>query len=249
MGRLTSEGGVRGIAKNHRSLTGKVCVTGHDSQPFESSLERDFYRILDFMPEVVSFTAQPVEIQFDWEGIRRSYFPDALALFKNGSKILYEVKYRSDLKEQWPEMESKYRAATQYCRSQGMIFKFVTELEVRSGPILENIKFLRRYKTFRVDFGVKKRLIDTLRIVGPAATPKVLLDATYDSVEWKKKGLSSLWYLISTGEIEYDWLTKLSMNSPIWLSENLSCQIPLSYLLRQARSLNMPEKVTRLHTY
>ena len=68
MGRLTSEGGVRGISKNHRSLTGKVSVSGQDSQPFESSLERDFYRVLDYMPEVTSFTAQPLEIQFELDG-------------------------------------------------------------------------------------------------------------------------------------------------------------------------------------
>lgn len=249
MGRLTSKGGVRGIDKNHRSLTGKVSVSGQESQPFESSLERDFYQLLDFAPDVTSLTAQPIEISYQFGRLDRRYFPDVKAVFSDGSVVFYEVKYRVDLAEQWPEAVHKYRAAIHYCRENGARFKIVTEKEIRGGSMLQNIKFLRRFRNPPIDYGVKKRLIDTLRILGPIATPKVLLEATNDSDEWKSKSLRVLWYLIATHEIQYDWYMKLTMNSPIWLSEKSQCLPPLSYRLRRARSSSTPEKNSKSRTF
>ena len=112
---------VRKIPKNYRNVTG---VASHHKATgramFESTLERDFLTLLEFDPAVESFEVQPVTVHWlDESDKERIYTPDVLAYFHSTHHptTLYEVKYRSELKELWPELKPKFRAALQFARA------------------------------------------------------------------------------------------------------------------------------------
>ena len=101
---------VRTIPKHSRSLTGLVPNTRTQAMTaFESSLERDFLMLLDFDPDVELFEEQPVKIGYhDDNGRRRTYTPDVLVRYRTDrpqarhtKPLLYEVKYRDDLRQHW----------------------------------------------------------------------------------------------------------------------------------------------------
>lgn len=236
MGRLSSSGGVRTIPRNYRSLTGKVSFSGgSEAQPFESSLERDFYQILDFDHQATSATAQPFKIPYEIDGELRHYFPDVLVRYTDHISVVYEIKYRCDLATQWADSVVKFKAAVKFCKANGMVFRILTDKEIRAGSIMANIQFLRGFREIPIEYGVKKRLIDGVRVLGPALTPKILLEATYDSEDWKLRAMPVLWFLIANRMIEINFFERLTMNSHIWLSERTLCQMPLSLSLRKAR--------------
>ena len=89
---------------------------------FESTLERDFITLLEFDSRVFEFEVQPVKIEWtDKNGKRRRYFPDVI--FKRKTKhgietVLVEVKYRSDLKEDWEVLKPKLKAGLHYAQQQ-----------------------------------------------------------------------------------------------------------------------------------
>ena len=129
---------VRKIPKNYRNVTG---IAAHSksvgSAAFESTLERDFLSLVEFSKDVTKFEVQPVSIEwFDTSGKRHTYVPDVLVHYKQSRHtkvvILYEVKYRSDLKENWQILKPKFKAAIAYCKTRCWRFKLVTEVEIRT---------------------------------------------------------------------------------------------------------------------
>jgi TnsA endonuclease N terminal len=145
---------VRIISRNSRSLTGKVIDFRRQSAvAFESALERDLYVLLDFDAAVAQFEEQPVTIPYrDPAGVSRTYTPDVLVYYHVGltdqqdrQPVLYEVKYRDDLRANWGDYKPKFKAARRYAREQGWAFRLITEREIRT-PYLKNAKFLRAYR-------------------------------------------------------------------------------------------------------
>ncbi len=160
---------VRTVPKNSRSLTGLVPNPRTQAMTaFESSLERDFLLLLDVDPDVEFFEEQPVKIIYhDAKGGRRTYTPDVLVRYRtdppparHSKPLLCEVQYRDDLRQHWVEYRPKFRAAQRYARQQGWRFQVVTERHVRT-PYLENVKFLRPYRTLPVNDAYRTQLLST----------------------------------------------------------------------------------------
>ena len=190
---------VRKIPKNYRNITG---MAAHSKSvgcaAYESSLERDFLSLLEFCPDVIRFEVQPVSIEwFDDSGKKHMYTPDVLVHYKPSRQpvtiILYEVKYRSDLRKNWSVLQPKFKAARAFCRQKGWMFKLVTEVEIHT-VYLQNVRFLLPYMRNAV----------------------VLVAAVFQD-EWNQaKILPVLWYLVAVGEIGADLNLPLTMNSTLW---------------------------------
>lgn len=210
---------VRKILKNYRNVTG---VASHHKATgmamFESTLERDFLTLLEFDPAIESFEVQPVTVHwFDESNKERIYTPDVLAYFYSPEHqtTLYEVKYRSELKERWSELKPKFKAAVRFARSKGWRFKLITEIEVREVR-LKNAKFLlpfvKKGPVSEADMHVLEAAIQNLK----QSTPKDLLTHIYQD-EWGGAHLiPTLWYLIGTRKIGTDLDQPLTMSCPIW---------------------------------
>jgi hypothetical protein len=215
---------VRTVPKNSRSLTGLVPNTRTQLMTaFESSLERDFLLLLDFDPDVEFFEEQPVKIVYhDANGRRRTYTPDVLVRYRTDrlqarytKPLLCEVKYRDDLRQHWAEYRPKFRAAQRYARQQGWRSRLVTERRVRT-PYLENVKFLRPYRTLPVNDSYRTHLLSTLASV-EATDPASLLAAVCQDRWQQAQLLPMLWQLVATRQIATALDQPLTMQSRLWL--------------------------------
>jgi hypothetical protein len=218
---------VRIIPKNYRSLTGLVLNSRTQSMTaFESSLERDFFLLLDFDPDVEFYEEQPVKIVYnDAKGRRRTYTPDVLVRYRtdlpqarHSKPLLCEVKYREDLRQHWVEYRPKFRAAGRYARQHSWRFRLVTERDVRT-PYLDNVKFLRSYQTRAINESDRTRLLVVLSALGQT-NPASLLNAISQDRWQQAQMLPVLWQLIATRQIRTDLSHPLTMHSAIALKES-----------------------------
>lgn len=211
---------VREIPRNYRFLTGIVSQTG---TAFEGTLERDFYILLGWDPRVARVEGQPVTLTYqDARGVTRPYTPDTLVYYhpEPGATVapaprLFEVKPRERIREDWPAIKRKYKAARRFARLQGWTFGFVTEKEIRT-PLLDNIKFLRRHRKQPVDPAARDLLLRTLQEQG-SSTPGAVLAAVSQDSNQRAVLISALWKLIATRVIACDLSKPLKMTSQISL--------------------------------
>ncbi|WP_288051901.1 TnsA endonuclease N-terminal domain-containing protein [Acidiphilium sp.] len=217
MALLSSAKPVRQIWSTSRGVTGRVAVSADQSAAHESSLERDWLLCLALDRRVQRLLEQPFTMEYEHEGKSRKYTPDLHVDYSDGRNqwsVIYEVKYRDDLRDSWEQYRPRVRAAVGYCRARGWRFKIVTDKDIR-GTRLENIRFLRRYERVPVQQDYRQALLGTLAITGPT-TPKSLLAATYYDKERQMAALCELWRLVLAGEIFSDLGSPLTMSSTIW---------------------------------
>lgn len=217
---------IRKIGLGRRALAGMI-PTDKQGEPavarFESSLERDFYVLLEFDPYVTRWDPQPLRLQVA-PGLP-SYVPDALVSYvpSNGDahaeyRVLYEIKYREELKNQWATLKPRFMAARRYARSQGWRFKLITEREIRGTDLLWNAKFLLPYVHDSVSEGEHALLTKMLRRL-EQATPSTLLSACATDPWEQARLLNALWHLVAIRDIGCDLGLKLTMHSEIWLRD------------------------------
>jgi len=109
---------------------------------FESLIEQDYIFILDFEPEVLAFSEQPIQIEYVWEDRSHHYTPDFLVTRKTGEEI---VECKAQKMVNRDENQRKFQAARGWCQNQGWHFRVVTDEEIRAGNRLNNIKLLTRH--------------------------------------------------------------------------------------------------------
>jgi hypothetical protein len=109
---------------------------------FESLLERDFIYLLDYDQGVEWFEEQPLTIEYQHEGKTLHYTPD-FHLLERGRDVLVECK--PDRFVNKDENRRKFAVARDRCAQRGWEFRVVTDLHVRAGFRLQNVKLLTRY--------------------------------------------------------------------------------------------------------
>lgn len=92
---------------------------------YDSLLERNYMQELEQMGGVVSWTKDHgIRISYRVLGlIPRTYLPDFLVTFADGSTELHETKGAGFLA--WLETHAKRRAADAWCKRRGMIYRFI----------------------------------------------------------------------------------------------------------------------------
>lgn len=109
---------------------------------FESTIERDYVYVLDYEVDVTSFEEQPFVIEYRYADKTRRYTPD-FHVVRSGRNVLVECK-PADLVST-DENQRKFAAARQICALREWEFEIVTDIQLRSGSRLSNIKLLRQY--------------------------------------------------------------------------------------------------------
>jgi hypothetical protein len=173
---------------------------------------------LDFDWRVVRLQEQPYTLNYVHDGKERRYTPDVLAVFDDHRSewtVVYEVKSREELLQNWHTLRPRFKAAVRDCRSKGWRFRIVTERDIRT-PYVQNIKFLRRFRDLPELPMHQQALLYTLPVLG-TTTPQALLAATWWEEEKRLVALSELWRLVATRKIAVSLLEPLSMATPIWL--------------------------------
>lgn len=127
---------------------------------WESKLERDRFRQLEFERDVISYREQPFSVSFRLGGKRRTYTPDIEVTRVNGV-FIEEVKPEEKLS--CPELQARLAALTEVFESQGMQFRVVTERTIRRQPYLKNVTGLLRYSRL---LATEKETNLVLRVTG-----------------------------------------------------------------------------------
>ncbi len=219
---------VRHIPKNYRNVTGRFAATKASGvAEFESTLERDFLIIQEFDLNVLKFEVQPLVIEWeDRVGKSRCYTPDVFVEYRKDiapakymKPLLCEVKYRQDLRENWPELFSRLRAGFRFARRQGWRFKIFTENEIRT-PYLSNARFLLPYMCSAPDEAHLELLLGRLSEMREA-DPESLIKAIFRDRWAQAELLPTLWYLVANRQIGTDLGLPLTMRSRIWDKETL----------------------------
>jgi len=215
---------VRTLKKSYRSqlslLMSRKAV--NPSVFCESTLERDFHKLLEFMPWVISFEEQPMKIPYvDANGRPGKYTPDTLTHLQfddDFEKWIFEVKYRKDLRENWSEYRHKFRGAVHHCKAQGYDrFKIVTEVEIRSGYKLKNVKLFLKNR----NSSINPDLLECItRVVGGNGTilTRSLLELATDKMRVDQNEVCrGLYHLIANHRVGLDLDAEFTYQSDLWL--------------------------------
>lgn len=216
---------VRKIKPNSTSTTGSYSSLKNLAHiEFESSLEADFIRMLEFDLKVDRFVQQPVKIYYtDERGKKRSYTPDFIVYFKEDPMtnapyhcpLLCEVKPRHLLKKYWKMLKPKFRAAMRHCSEVGWKFKIQTDKEIKT-QFTKNIKFLLPFMKQTPDYGLIQKIQHALQSLR-SSTPKELIRFYSKEVMNQAELVAPLWYLVGNQRVGCDLSGKLTMNTKIWL--------------------------------
>lgn len=212
-------GPVREIGIGNRGVSGVFPGFGR----YESTLERDLMEILRFDPDVERVDPQPVEVPYvDRKGKAGKYKPDGLIHFQPSLgesvvPVLYEVKYRSDFRENWKTLIPKFRGARDFARREGWRFAVYTENEIRT-HYLTNARFLWQYKHRVPPETLRQHVLSVLSDL-EEADPDLLLCSLCNVVEYRAEMIPVLWHLVATGAIGCDLNEPLNMRTRIWAEE------------------------------
>jgi hypothetical protein len=207
----------RNISANEFSLTGQIkSLKRNDLVDFESSLERDYIHILEFDENVRYYYEQPIKIEFN----DRYYIPDFFVEYWDGTKEVIEIKYTIDLIENASKYVVKFKAAEEFCNSNDLRFRILTENEIRN-DYLFNIKFLNavqiRHTSNESEYFNEFELLEQNMKNLKRTTPNKLLDRC-TSCEFKRIELIQyLWLMIIYKKIKVNLYIKLNMESEIWM--------------------------------
>jgi hypothetical protein len=220
---------VRKFQPSSFGVTGRAATVKSDrSQQSESTLEHDFLTLLEYDRRVEQYASQPITLRWrDAEG-RHRYTPDVVVSYTDIAvrsdptlrTTLFEVKYRSELKEKWAEFKPKFKAAIAWTRDADMRFRIITEREIRT-PYLENARFLLGYRSKRMpkNAGLNGEIQERIRVTLyrlQRTTPQELLAAMTPVEHYQAEFLPWIWYLINCNAIGCDLHKPLNMVSAIW---------------------------------
>lgn len=205
---------IRKITKSTYSISGYFNSRKNKRMvAFESSLEHDFFLLLEFDPTVLSFEEQPFKVQYECNGVKHYYTPDALVHYADFSSV-YEVKYQAAIDTD-KELQQKLACIEHYFKKENKYhFNLFTD-ETVSSIYLQNLKFL-----YKPQFMMKSEAIYTTflnayeTLTSPASLNDFLTMVDEDSTNHTKL-LPHLWNFIYYNPSVVNLEEKLSINSLI----------------------------------
>lgn len=182
---------------------------------YESLLEKNYFYFLEFDKDVVSFLEQPLTLEYNILNKKRRYTPDLRVIRKEKIQII-EIKPKTKLlKLLCDEKEkAKFDAAKYYCNERNYEFKFVTDDDIYSGNILNNIKYLFRYSRVKVPAIYELKLRNELA-KGQMSIAELLQSLEYMGVQNEHK--MYIYSLIYEGVIKINLMESINSNTIVTL--------------------------------
>lgn len=135
---------VRKIKMNNFSVTGAFYSHKNGRHiEFESSLERDFFLLLELDETVKSYEEQPIRLSYTYANKEIPYTPDCIIYYINDARppCIVEVKPSRIVKDKKVFLKQKFEQIEQYLYENDMDFKLFTEFDIRTQR-LENSKYI-----------------------------------------------------------------------------------------------------------
>lgn len=199
-------------------------ISNYEEQPIRVPYRMADGKMSHYTPDVLIHFENPANFVWKFSPFRRLYDQNFINssstksyLIKPKSRIispkiiLAEVKYRKDLIEGWKDHKPKYKAARLFAKERGWNFLILTEKEIRT-TILDNIKFIRRYRHYNFPPSELMKVLDKLAELESCKMNELLNSLTSEcSVQGEL--IPIIWFLISRYEIDVDWNQPLTLNS------------------------------------
>lgn len=184
---------VRQIKKSYISCTGYFASYKNKTQiAFESVLERDFYMMMEFDDDVVSYEEQPMTIHYEYyDGKNRRYTPDTLVTYKDRRQKLIEVKYEDELKNDL-ELQRKLELLKKHIEKEQKLYFEVYTDEFMDKQLLLNYKFLYNF-VFIPDDIIKTEAINHILNNTNEISVKDLLEKLHSNKIMQLQYLPYIW--------------------------------------------------------
>jgi TnsA-like endonuclease N terminal len=136
---------VRKIKKSYRSCTGYFASYKNNKQiSFESVLERDFFMLLEFDKDVVSYIDQPFRIFYELSNIKTRYTPDVLVTYVDNTQKVFEVKYQNEIDSDIQLQHKLSILKDVIWQQKSLLFDTFTDKGIDS-TFIDNAKFLYKF--------------------------------------------------------------------------------------------------------
>ncbi len=105
---------------------------------YESTLERDFYTLLDQDLTCIDFQPQPFELEYtNKKGRVFKFYPDCWAIFLDKAGILRQFLFDVKTEHNWrnamkkPKYQLRQEVIDRFCLQQGYTYQVITEKRIR----------------------------------------------------------------------------------------------------------------------
>lgn len=156
---------VRKIKTNHFSVTGVFYSFKNKRHiEFESSLERDFFLLLEMDEAVQSYEEQPMRLSYFYAKKTVYYTPDCIIHYvdENKPSCIVEIKPSKVIKDKKVFLKQKFEQIEQYLYENDMDFKLITEYDIRTQR-LENSKFIYGFAEVQDNQIYMDKIIDIVK--------------------------------------------------------------------------------------
>lgn len=191
-------------ASSKVSIRGKHNSTKmHRMIPWESTLERDFIKLLDYDPTVVHFKFQPQRIDYTYLGKKRKYYPDFHVVKSDMKEYIYEVKALDKIKDETNKI--KFQVGMKFCSDRNMHYVVVSEEDIRKGFLIENLDKLTEVRPESTSRKVMFEIIRTLERLGGKIKIATLKESIHQFEE--KEVECNIYYMIYTHQLSMDLIS------------------------------------------
>lgn len=206
---------VRKIKKSYISCVGYFKSYKNNKQlVFESILERDFFTLLEFQQNVLSYEEQPLKINYQLKASNTRYTPDVLVTYNDGTKKIFEVKYQSDIDSD-PVLQYKISVLKEEIAKQ-MSIPFETFTDIQIDQIyFKNCVFLYKNAFISETDTITAKILQTLANISAPITVKSFLELLSSNRTEQLKFLPYLWHEI------FKNTSLINMYEPITMSSLL----------------------------
>nr|BAH15067.1 hypothetical protein [Vibrio parahaemolyticus] len=200
------------IIKNSKvkNISRFVSLKTDSVQTTESDLEFDACFHFEFATNVKSFETQPLGFEYRLNGRLRRYTPDMLCYFNDGYATYYEVKPKWVTERD--EFKKKFDAQKQQSIANGYDLLVLTENDIQTYPLLDNLKIIHRYACSDSLDDMQVRLLKLFQNCGEMRISQVINASQGQSASI----LPALYDLIAKKILEFDWHCPISHDSLVW---------------------------------
>lgn len=205
--------GVRKIKKSYISCVGYFKSYKNNKQlAFESILERDFFTILEFEDDVVSYEEQPFRLNYRLNGASTRYTPDVLVTYKDGTQKVFEVKYQNELDSN-KELQHKLSVVKdEILQQKSLDFEVFTDANL-DDIYLKNCIFLYKYAFLIKNDEITTKIYEIINNKKSPISIKALLESITMEQSEQLRIIPYIWKEIFKNRSLIDMYEKLTMSS------------------------------------
>ncbi len=206
---------VRKIKKSYISCVGYFKSYKNNKQlAFESILERDFFMLLEFDSDVVSFEEQPLKIKYKLKAKNTRYTPDVLVTYKDYSKKIFEVKYQNDIDSD-PKLQHKISVLKEeIARQMSLPFETFTDAQIDQ-IYFKNCVFLYKNSFISESQTMTNKVLENINKLSEPISIKSFLELLSTNQTEQLQILPYLWHEIFKNPALINMNQKITMSSHI----------------------------------